>query len=378
MRRFWWLPVLGLLVLLVAPTAANSPRQTAPSDDYGFRSFWESNGGERIFGAAVTGVIDEAGLKVQYFERARLEYHPDAEPQVLLGLLGRERTKWQQFAPPASSPASALRFDATPYTIAQPFRSFWEETDGLALFGLPISDSLWEHTAQGRFQVQYFERGQLIHHPLYAGTDEEFEIAPLGREIAAARGYVEGLSANQAPVMFAYDPVPPAPVVDETPVEEAAPVEVAAADDKPPARPSAPPPAKPAPAAPQPSQGSAKEIVVDLSDQWLYAYQNGEQVFAAPVATGKDGFNTPAGEFSIYAKVPLQTMRGSLNGETWVVPNVPHAMYFNGSVALHGTYWHNLFGSGTRISHGCVNLPLDAAAWIYDWARVGTSVTVRY
>lgn len=378
MRRFWWLPVLCLLAALVAPTAASSPQQTALDDSYGFRTFWESNGGERIFGPPVTGVIDENGRKVQYFERARLEHHADATPPVLLGLLGRERTKWQRFAPPAASPASALRFDSTDYTIAQPFRSFWEESDGLALFGLPISGAFWEHTAQGRFQVQYFERGQLIHHPLYAGTDQEFEIAALGREIAAARGYVEGLSASQAPVMFAYDPVPPAPVVDETPVEEAAPVEVAAAPaDKPPARPSPPPPSKPAPAAAAPSQGSAKQLVIDISDQWLYAYQGGEQVFTAPVATGKDGFNTPTGSFSVYAKVPLQTMRGSLNGESWVVPNVPHAMYFNGSVALHGTYWHNLFGSGVRISHGCVNLPLDAAAWLYDWARVGTSVTVR-
>jgi lipoprotein-anchoring transpeptidase ErfK/SrfK len=71
-------------------------------------------------------------------------------------------------------------------------------------------------------------------------------------------------------------------------------------------------------------------------------------------------------------------MRGSINGESWVVPDVPHAMYFNGSVALHGTYWHNLFGSGVRISHGCVNLPLDAAAWLYDWAPVGTTVDVHY
>jgi lipoprotein-anchoring transpeptidase ErfK/SrfK len=53
-------------------------------------------------------------------------------------------------------------------------------------------------------------------------------------------------------------------------------------------------------------------------------------------------------------------------------------MYINGGVALHGTYWHNLFGSGARPSHGCVNLPLRAAKWLYGWAPVGTPVRVTY
>ena len=61
-----------------------------------------------------------------------------------------------------------------------------------------------------------------------------------------------------------------------------------------------------------------------------------------------------------------------------VVPNVPNVMYINGGVALHGTYWHNRFGTGARLSHGCVNLPLRAAGWLYDWAPMGTTVRVTY
>jgi lipoprotein-anchoring transpeptidase ErfK/SrfK len=53
-------------------------------------------------------------------------------------------------------------------------------------------------------------------------------------------------------------------------------------------------------------------------------------------------------------------------------------MYINGGVALHGTYWHNNFGTGTRMSHGCINLPLSSAAWLYDWAPLGTPVRVQY
>ena len=124
--------------------------------------------------------------------------------------------------------------------------------------------------------------------------------------------------------------------------------------------------------------GGAKHVVVNLSDQWLYAYEGDLQVFDAPVSTGRDGMETPTGGYAIYAKLKIQTMDGVTNGEYWVVPNVPNVMYINGGVALHGTYWHNRFGTGARLSHGCVNLPLRAAAWLYDWAPMGTTVKVTY
>jgi lipoprotein-anchoring transpeptidase ErfK/SrfK len=115
-----------------------------------------------------------------------------------------------------------------------------------------------------------------------------------------------------------------------------------------------------------------------LSDQWLYAFEGDAQIYDAPVTTGRDGMRTPTGTFSIYSKLKVQTMDGVTDGEYWVVPNVPNVMYINGDVAMHGTYWHNLFGSGVRVSHGCINLPKGAAAWLYSWAPVGTPVRVTY
>jgi lipoprotein-anchoring transpeptidase ErfK/SrfK len=117
---------------------------------------------------------------------------------------------------------------------------------------------------------------------------------------------------------------------------------------------------------------------VNLSNQWLYAYEGDQQVFDAPISTGRDGMETPTGTYAIYAKLPVQTMDGVLDGKYWVVPEVPNVMYIYGGVALHGTYWHNRFGTGARLSHGCVNLPLKSAAWIYQWAPVGTPVRVTY
>ena len=51
-------------------------------------------------------------------------------------------------------------------------------------------------------------------------------------------------------------------------------------------------------------------------------------------------------------------------------------MYFYGGYGLHGTYWHNNFG--TPMSHGCVNLSQGDAAWLYNWAPVGTKVVTHY
>jgi lipoprotein-anchoring transpeptidase ErfK/SrfK len=53
-------------------------------------------------------------------------------------------------------------------------------------------------------------------------------------------------------------------------------------------------------------------------------------------------------------------------GPNYYLPDVPYTMYFHGSYALHGTYWHNSFGQ--PMSHGCVNLPTDDAEKLFQWA----------
>ena len=174
-------------------------------------------------------------------------------------------------------------------------------------------------------------------------------------------------------------PAPAAPDVALLNAPSGAPTPPPAARPSPSPRTPAPSPSANRVSVPAPrSSGKAKRIVVNLSKQWLYAYEDDRLVFDAPVATGRDGMNTPTGNFQIYAKLPVQTMDGVTDGKYWVVPNVPHVMYFSGGVALHGTYWHNLFGTGARPSHGCVNLPLKSAAWLYEWAPVGTPVRVTY
>jgi lipoprotein-anchoring transpeptidase ErfK/SrfK len=127
-----------------------------------------------------------------------------------------------------------------------------------------------------------------------------------------------------------------------------------------------------------PVTGSAKPrkaIVVSISHQLLWAYKGDQVVLSSYVSTGRAGFDTPVGSFAVLSKLPSQTMAGVIGGEYYNVPDVPDVMYFtNEGHALHGTYWHNNFG--TPMSHGCVNLPMDVAAWLYDWAPVGTPVQI--
>ncbi len=118
-----------------------------------------------------------------------------------------------------------------------------------------------------------------------------------------------------------------------------------------------------------------KEVVVSLWQQRLWAYEGDVAVLSPWVSTGAGETVTPVGQFQILVKYWSETMAGTINGAEYYVPDVPHVMYFTDQGhALHGTYWHSNFGA--PMSHGCVNLPMDVAEWMYSWAPEGTAVTV--
>jgi lipoprotein-anchoring transpeptidase ErfK/SrfK len=113
-------------------------------------------------------------------------------------------------------------------------------------------------------------------------------------------------------------------------------------------------------------------IDVDLSNQMVYAYEGDTIVNSFVVSTGTWIHPTVTGKYKIYIKL----RSGSMSGPGYYLPNVPYIMYFYKSYGLHGTYWHNNFG--TPMSHGCVNLRTDDAAWLYNWSSLGTVVNVHY
>jgi lipoprotein-anchoring transpeptidase ErfK/SrfK len=118
-------------------------------------------------------------------------------------------------------------------------------------------------------------------------------------------------------------------------------------------------------------QSEQRWIEIDLSEQRLIAWEGSNQAFAVTVSSGKPATPTLTGIFAIQSKHVSTRMRG----EGYNVPYVPYTMYYSGGYAIHGAYWHNRFG--TPVSHGCVNVRVEQAQQLFDWAAVGTPVVVH-
>lgn len=118
-------------------------------------------------------------------------------------------------------------------------------------------------------------------------------------------------------------------------------------------------------------------IEINLFEQTLAAYEGNRLVFATLVSTGAPPFWTRPGLFTIYEKHAKTNMRGAFTSDRsdyYMLEDVPWTMYFDEARALHGAYWHDAFGYPT--SHGCVNLTIADAHWLFDWAQLGDQVYV--
>jgi len=116
-------------------------------------------------------------------------------------------------------------------------------------------------------------------------------------------------------------------------------------------------------------------IDVDLAEQTLAVYDNSQLVFATVIATGLEPFWTRPGLFQIYVKKETETMRNNDPTDYYYLDNVPWTMYFDKARALHGAYWRTRFGYPQ--SHGCVNLSVGDAHWLFNWAHEGDYVYVH-
>jgi lipoprotein-anchoring transpeptidase ErfK/SrfK len=158
------------------------------------------------------------------------------------------------------------------------------------------------------------------------------------------------------------------PEITETPeaTETPASMVMEIVDDPPPSESNAPLPEVAL------SGNGTRWIDVDLTNQMVNAYEGDVVVNSFVVSTGTWMTPTVTGQYKVYVKYRSAKM----SGPGYYLPNVPYIMYFYKGYGLHGTYWHNNFG--TPMSHGCVNLRTDDAAWLYDWASVGTLVNVHH
>ncbi|MFW5709105.1 MAG: L,D-transpeptidase [Chloroflexota bacterium] len=118
-------------------------------------------------------------------------------------------------------------------------------------------------------------------------------------------------------------------------------------------------------------------VSIDLYEQVLTAYEGDQPVFATLVSTGLPRWPTYEGVFNIYFRQTRRNMSwGTPGDDFYFLEEVPWTMFFDEGRALHGAYWHD--GLGYRRSHGCVNLSITDAHWLYHWvAEVSETLVSR-
>jgi lipoprotein-anchoring transpeptidase ErfK/SrfK len=371
--------VLPLAALFTVPGQAgaqtddwSAPRtvfipDTGQTIDGVFLDQWREGGGVSAYGNPITQELTENGHTVQYYEYARFEYVPEDPDGIVvhLGDIGKELKPVTVFrtvpdlkgSGKNDGSVSALAHEArawlpldnaaaqadtdtrtyvaeTQHTVQSGFKEFWDSTGGVDYLGNPLTE---DYEANG-IHYQVFERGKLgwteangvYMIPVGTILAKQYHLDTTGTPTSDYPTYSEDLFTP---------PVTPTPEVS----------------------------------------GEAGElwIEVNLSDEYLIVWNGTIDMGETYVSTGREGFDTPTGTFYINSKAESQTMEGVLGGEYYNVPDVPWVMYFTDlGHALHGTYWHDNFG--VPMSHGCINLPMDFAAWLYGIADVGTRVEIHY
>jgi hypothetical protein len=172
--------LLGFVVSPI-PTAAAESRyfpETGFTVEGRFLAYWETNGGLAHYGYPISDPFEQVledgkAYRVQYFERARMEYHPEHEgtpSEVLLGQFGRRILAGIPDAPtdPAPPKDGFWHFPETGHNVGPRFAEHWRRYGGLAQFGLPLTESFEERLEDGKtYTVQYFERARFeVHYDL--------------------------------------------------------------------------------------------------------------------------------------------------------------------------------------------------------------------
>jgi hypothetical protein len=189
-RRLWAERAVAAIYDGGAP-AAECFAETGRCVQGRFLAHWRAHGGLALNGLPLTDerpetLEDGRTYTVQYFERTRLEHHPEngAPYDVLLGQFGR---RIHPADPAAPRLPDAVYFPATGHNLWRGFLTYWQANGDLEQFGYPISEEIRETIGGRTYTVQYFERARFEYHPEHAGTPYEVQLGQFGRRILEGR-----------------------------------------------------------------------------------------------------------------------------------------------------------------------------------------------
>ncbi|MEP7288171.1 MAG: L,D-transpeptidase [Chloroflexota bacterium] len=125
----------------------------------------------------------------------------------------------------------------------------------------------------------------------------------------------------------------------------------------------------------RPAEVGGRWVSIDLSEQVLTAYEGDQAIFTTLVSTGKGTRPTRPGLFHIYLRQTVGDMSALMGTPDYYnIYNVPWVMYFSDGMALHAAPWHDNFGY--VMSHGCVNMAITDARWLFGWTESAPSTWV--
>lgn len=302
-----------------------------------FKRYWDENGGVHVFGYPISEEFEENGYVVQYFERARFEYHPEnagTEYEILLGHLGKEYAEAHgvSFEPIGRGP-DAVKYDA-------------------GVFNTEWIDAL-ENGERARWVVVAVDVLNVRSEPTTsaAAIDTVFSRRPLkvermvrGEEEKGIDAWFELSSGGFVPAVYVDPFVVPEP----------------------------------------PQTFDGHWVDVNLSEFYAVAYDGETPVYAAIITAGRDD-RTPKGIFEVQYRVENETMDSATVGipeghpEYYYLEDVKYTQYFlTGGYALHANYWTAEAAFGGFSSNGCVGLMESDAEFFWNWLSVGSSIHIHF
>lgn len=307
--------IVGWTLIFAASGLAQTPSRYFPETGHTvsglFLTFFDTRGGLEIFGYPITDQFEENGRLVQYFQRVRMEWHPEnPDPyKVQLGLLGdllghRAPPIPASQIPPANHPQRRY-YPETGHTLSYAFLTYYDSHGGLDIFGYPITEFILEN---GNI-VQYFQRGKMEWHPENP-RDQRVQLGFLG-EIYAEK-YVDRERLKPSTSNLG-----PAPLVTQAPTTE---ISVSAS-------------LKYAIT----GRGGTQTLYVYVIDQWgrgvagaavsfVVHYSDGDMVFAMPVTddTGYTSYTFNVGNplpgYTVVIDVHATSGRQSASSQTSFLP----------------------------------------------------------